>query len=73
MSLLLTIVQCLSGIFLVAGVLLHSPKGEGLGGIGGQARLFSSGSRGLEAGLDRFALGCLAVFMISALLHLVVA
>ena len=32
----------LSGALLIITVLLHSPKGDGLGGIGGQAQLFTS-------------------------------
>ncbi|AFY68699.1 preprotein translocase, SecG subunit [Thalassoporum mexicanum PCC 7367] len=31
-----------SAVLLVLLVLLHSPKGDGLGGIGGQAQLFTS-------------------------------
>ena len=36
-----------SSVFLVIGVLLHSAKGEGLGGIGGSAHVFSS-QKGLK-------------------------
>jgi preprotein translocase subunit SecG len=36
------IVWAASAIFLVLLILLHSPKGDGLGGIGGQAQLFTS-------------------------------
>ncbi len=38
----LEIVWALSGVLLVILVLLHSPKGDGIGGIGGQAQLFTS-------------------------------
>lgn len=38
---------------MVVLVLLHAPKGEGLGGLGSGAVLFS-GKRGAEAGLDKF-------------------
>jgi preprotein translocase subunit SecG len=31
-----------SGAALIILVLLHSPKGDGLGGLGGQAQLFTS-------------------------------
>ncbi len=44
--------QVLSGVALIILILLHSPKGEGLGGIGGSANLFTGPSQA-EAGLDR--------------------
>lgn len=39
---LIEIIWALSALFLTILVLLHSPKGDGLGGIGGQAQLFTS-------------------------------
>jgi preprotein translocase subunit SecG len=36
------LIWAISAIGLVLLVLLHSPKGDGLGGIGGQAQLFTS-------------------------------
>ncbi len=39
---LLRIIWIASAALLTILVLLHSPKGDGLGGIGGQAQLFSS-------------------------------
>lgn len=39
---LLQIVWAVAAFLLVVLVLLHSPKGDGLGGIGGQAQLFTS-------------------------------
>jgi preprotein translocase subunit SecG len=42
---IVTIVQIIwavSAAFLTVLVLLHSPKGDGIGGIGGQAQLFTS-------------------------------
>jgi preprotein translocase subunit SecG len=48
----LTISQVFLSIALVAAVLLHSAKGEGLAGIGGQAHMFGS-QKGVEAGLNR--------------------
>ncbi len=46
------IIWALSALFLVILVLLHSPKGDGLGGIGGQAQLFTS-SKSAEQTLNR--------------------
>ncbi|NBV42424.1 preprotein translocase subunit SecG [bacterium] len=67
MKFLLHILIIISGLSLVVAVLLHSAKGEGLGGIGGSARLFSS-QKGLEAGLNRVTAVLAGVFMVSALL-----
>lgn len=58
----LIIIQIVSAISLVIMVLLHSAKGEGLGGIGGSARLFGT-PKGLEEGLDRITWGCAIVFL----------
>ncbi|MFP4009012.1 MAG: preprotein translocase subunit SecG [Spirulinaceae cyanobacterium] len=46
------IVWTLSAVFLIILVLLHSPKGDGLGGIGGQAQLFTS-AKSAEKTLNR--------------------
>jgi preprotein translocase subunit SecG len=49
---LLLIVEALLGLVMTALILLHAPKGEGLGGLGGGATMFT-GKRGAEAGLDK--------------------
>lgn len=49
---LLQVSQVTLSIALIIAVLLHSAKGEGLGGIGGQAHVFGS-QKGVEAGLNR--------------------
>jgi preprotein translocase subunit SecG len=59
---LLLAVQFLSALLLIAAVLLHSAKGEGLGGIGGSAKLFGS-PKGMEEGLDRLTWGLAIIFM----------
>lgn len=48
----LEIIWTLSALCLVVVVLLHSPKGEGLGGLGGQAQLFTS-TKSAETTLNR--------------------
>jgi preprotein translocase subunit SecG len=54
----MTIVQVLQLIWSAAAlgviilVLLHSPKGDGIGGIGGQAQLFTS-TKSAETALNR--------------------
>jgi preprotein translocase subunit SecG len=56
------IVQVILAIIMVALILLHPPKGEGMGGIGGAATLFS-GKRGAETGLDRITYMVVALFL----------
>ncbi|WP_058994725.1 preprotein translocase subunit SecG [Leptolyngbya sp. NIES-2104] len=41
-----------SAVGIVILVLLHSPKGDGLGGLGGQAQLFTS-TKSAETTLNR--------------------
>ncbi|MBX9692545.1 MAG: preprotein translocase subunit SecG [Cyanobacteria bacterium] len=48
----LIIFTALLALAITVLILLHSPKGEGMGGIGGSATVFT-GKRGAEAGLDR--------------------
>lgn len=49
---LVEIIWTISCFLLTVLVLLHSPKGDGLGGIGGQAQLFTS-TKSAEATLNR--------------------
>lgn len=59
---LVQIVWTLSALFLVILVLLHSPKGDGLGGIGGQAQLFTS-TKSAETTLNRVTWALSIVFV----------
>ena len=49
---ILQIVWGVSAVGLILLVLLHSPKGDGLGGIGGQAQMFTS-TKSAETALNR--------------------
>ncbi|MEW5857179.1 MAG: preprotein translocase subunit SecG [Cyanobacteriota bacterium] len=49
---ILQIIWAVSSAILIVLVLLHSPKGDGIGGIGGQAQLFTS-TRSAETALNR--------------------
>ncbi len=63
------VLEVFLSIIMVGLILLHSPKGEGMGGIGGTATLFGSAKRGAEAGLDKLTWTFALLFMfISALL-----
>lgn len=46
------IIWAISALLLIVLVLLHSPKGDGLGGIGGQGQLFTS-TKSAETTLNR--------------------
>ena len=59
---ILLVVQLISALALIIAVLLHTAKGEGLGGIGGSARLFGT-PKGMEQGLDRITWGCAILFL----------
>jgi preprotein translocase subunit SecG len=56
------IIWCISAIGLTGMVLLHSPKGDGIGGIGGQAQLFTS-TKSAEANLNRITWILFMIFM----------
>ncbi|MFM7448151.1 MAG: preprotein translocase subunit SecG [Leptolyngbyaceae cyanobacterium] len=58
----LEIIWTLSALCLVVVVLLHSPKGEGLGGLGGQAQLFTS-TKSAETTLNRVTWVLTALFL----------
>ena len=59
--------QVISGVALIILILLHSAKGEGLGGIGGSATLFT-GPTQAEAGLDKLTWATATVFMFTSAL-----
>lgn len=67
MKTLLIVIQLVSAVGLIVFILLHSAKGEGLGGIGGAAKLFGT-PKGLEEGLDKLTTGSAVIFVIVSLL-----
>jgi len=67
MKTLLMVIEFLSGLLLVGLVLLHSPKGEGLGGIGGSAHMYRS-QKGMETGLNKVTGIIAAIFMVTAVI-----
>jgi len=67
MLVIFQILQIISGLLTVLFVLLHSPKGSGLGAIGEAAQLFSS-QRSVEAGLNKITTTTAAVFIITSLI-----
>lgn len=59
---ILKIVWAVSAVGLTVLVLLHSPKGDGLGALGGQAQLFTS-TKSAETTLNRVTWTLTALFM----------
>ena len=66
MKTFLLLIELISGILLIASILLHSPKGDGLGSIGGSARLYNNGPKNLEEGLNRFTAIIAVIFLTTA-------
>lgn len=58
----LLVIEALLGLFMVILILIHAPKGEGLGGLG--AATVFTGKRGAEAGLDRLTWTVATLFML---------
>lgn len=61
------ILQIVSAILLVVLILLHSPKGDGIAGIGGASHLFSS-QKSAETGLNKLTLYVAILFLICTFL-----
>ncbi|TVQ45538.1 MAG: preprotein translocase subunit SecG [Gloeocapsa sp. DLM2.Bin57] len=59
---LVQIIWAISALLLIVMVLLHSPKGDGIGGIGGQAQLFTS-AKSAETSLNRITWVLAAIFI----------
>lgn len=58
----LLIVEVLLALGVILLILLHPPKGDGMGAIGSAATIFS-GKRGAEAGLDKVTWIFVGLFM----------
>ncbi len=65
MKIALITIEFIASLALVVAILLHSAKGEGLGAIGGEARLFRS-NKGLESGLNKITGALAAIFLLTA-------
>lgn len=60
-------VQVISAVLLIGLVLIHSPKGDGLAGIGGAAQMFSS-QKGAEKNLNKLTTIVAVVFVVCVFL-----
>ena len=59
----LSYVWSASGIILIISVLLHSPKGDGMGGLAASGSSMFSSASSAEATLNRLTWSCLALFL----------
>jgi preprotein translocase subunit SecG len=62
LTLVLKAIWVISSVGLIILVLLHSPKGDGLGSLGGQAQLFTS-TKSAELTLNRVTWVLTIIFM----------
>jgi len=67
MTTFVNILQVISAVLLIILILLHSPKGDGIAGIGNAAQMFSS-QKSAEKGLNKLTAIVAAVFIISTFL-----
>ena len=61
---LVWIVQIVTSILLIALVLLHSPKGDGIAAIGGASQMFSS-QKSAEKGLNKLTAIIAIIFVVT--------
>lgn len=60
-------IQVISAILLIVLVLIHSPKGDGIAGIGGSAQLFTS-QKGAEKNLNKITAVVTIIFTLCVFL-----
>ncbi len=60
-------VQILSALLLIVLILLHSPKGDGIAGIGGASHVFAS-QKSAEKGLNKLTGIVAAIFLVCTFL-----
>ena len=60
-------VEVITAFLLIILVLMHSPKGDGIAGIGGASQLFSS-QKSAEKGLNKLTAIVVAIFLFTTFL-----
>lgn len=60
-------IQIIAAVLLVILILLHSPKGDGIAGIGGASQIFTS-QKSAEKGLNKVTGIVSAIFLICTFL-----
>jgi preprotein translocase subunit SecG len=67
MANILWAIETISAVLLTVLILLHSPKGDGIGGIGGASHVFAS-QKSAEKGLNKLTGIVCLVFIVCAFL-----
>ena len=62
-------IQIISALLLIVLILLHSPKGDGIAGIGGASHVFAS-QKSAEKGLNKLTGIVAAIFLVCTFLNL---
>lgn len=60
-------IQVISAVLLIVLVLMHSPKGDGIAGIGNAAQMFSS-QKSAEKGLNKLTAIMAGIFVVCVFL-----
>lgn len=60
-------IETISAVLLVILILLHSPKGDGIGGIGGASHVFAS-QKSAEKGLNKLTGIICLIFILTTFL-----
>lgn len=64
---ILWVTETISAVLLIILILLHSPKGDGIGGIGGVSHVFAS-QKSAEKGLNKLTGIVCIIFVLCAFL-----
>ncbi len=64
---LVWLLQVISSLLLIVLILMHSPKGDGIAGIGNAAQMFSS-QKSAEKGLNKLTGIIAAIFIVCVFL-----
>lgn len=64
---ILWVTETISAVLLIILILLHSPKGDGIGGIGGVSHVFAS-QKSAEKGLNKLTGIICIIFVLCAFL-----
>ena len=60
-------IQIISALLLIVLILIHSPKGDGIAGMGGASQIFSS-QKSAETGLNKLTGIVAAIFVLCTFL-----
>ena len=68
MKIVLLIIEIISGLLLIGAILIHAPKSQGMGAIGGESRMIKSSEDDMQSGLRRITTAIAVCFFGSAVM-----